>query len=121
LASAGITTQIWVILNKIGLEASTCLLAEHVFDEEKMKFTDDFRAARLPLEEAFSMFANLEIENMRFEEYVNIKKGVENDGAYVAGGVSSPPSNDVLKESRRRAEVKKAKALNEARLLGLID
>ncbi|KAF8140946.1 hypothetical protein K438DRAFT_2030328 [Mycena galopus ATCC 62051] len=74
----------WIIIDQKGFETSTCLVCEQVYDEadEGGEQTADFRACRLPYEEAHSMIANLDIANMGFEDFVDEEAGEQADGAW---------------------------------------
>jgi hypothetical protein len=71
----------WVILDAEGIETSTCLLAQRIFRyDEATKtgcYTDKQRFVRLPLELAWSMFANLDIGNMGFEDFATLHDAPE--------------------------------------------
>jgi len=79
---------------------------------------DEFKAARMPLEEACAMFANLDIGNMGFEDFVDEEKRVQGDGAWV--WKPFPDSNEAITEGKRKADAKREKALKEARDSGLV-
>jgi hypothetical protein len=114
-----ITSHNWVIIDAKGLETSTCLVVEQKFDDEQSKLTDEFDAARMPFPQAWAMFANLDIANVGFEEFVDEEKGVQDDGAWVWKPFSN--SNEGLKRGKKKADAKRAVALKEARESGLID
>jgi hypothetical protein len=119
LKSAKIATNLWAIIDKKSLETSTCLVVKQVYDHETSGFTDGFKMARAPLEEAWITSVNLVEGHMEFREYVDEEKGVQDDGTYVWKGI--PLSNNAQKENKKKVDAKREKVLDEARESGLID
>ncbi|KAJ7808740.1 hypothetical protein B0H14DRAFT_3881301 [Mycena olivaceomarginata] len=80
----------WVVIDQKGLETSTCLVCKcgSGFDEDEEeeegegRSTSEFRACRMPYEMALSMVVNLDIANMNFEDFVDEKAGVQEDGVW---------------------------------------
>ena len=125
LKALDFTTKNWVIIDQKGLDTETCLVAEQTFhwDAAKRKghyLPDDFRAARVPLTFAWIMFVNLDISNMGFEEYVDVKAGIQEDGTWKWIG-PFPPSNEALERAEREEDTQRQKALKALRDLGHVD
>ncbi len=116
-----LTTSNWLIIDQKGLDTSTCLVVEQVYDSEytneEGRMTDDFRAARLPYTEAWSMYCNLDIANMDFEDWVDEEAGVQRDGAYLWVG-PFPGDDD---KTSADTEVKREATLKALRDLGHVD
>jgi hypothetical protein len=81
---------------------------------------EEFRATRVPLTYAWIMFVNLDISNMGFEEYINMKAGIQEDGTWKWIG-PFPPSNEALERADREEDAKRQKALKALRDLGHAD
>ncbi|KAJ7612717.1 hypothetical protein FB45DRAFT_874921 [Roridomyces roridus] len=88
LAALDLSSRNWVVIDQSGLDASTCLVCEQVYDyteDDKgnsLGLTAQFPACRAPFEEAWIMMANLDISNMDFEEYVDQEKGQDGEGVW---------------------------------------
>ena len=123
-----LTIANWVIIDQKGIDSSTCLVVDQVYDSEadsddgggEGRMTDDFKAARVPYTQAWAMFANLDITNMDFEEWVDEDAGVQEDGAYKWVG-PFPASTEHQEQADRDAEIKRERALKAMRDLGYID
>jgi hypothetical protein len=81
----------WAVIDQKGLETSTCIVCrygsglneeEEEEDVEEGGWTSQFRACRMPYEEAYGMMANLEIAKMDFEAFVDRRAGEQEDGAW---------------------------------------
>lgn len=77
---------------------------------------EPFLMARLPWIEAWSMFTNLDIANMDFQDWVDEAKGKDENGEYTWVGPFSPGGN-IGKEALKRWEGALAKASED----GIID
>ena len=66
------------------------------------------------------MFANLDIANMGFEEWVDEKAGLQEDGAYKWVG-AFPATIESQEQTRKETAVKREAALKAMRGLGHID
>jgi hypothetical protein len=125
LEALNIATLNWVIIDQKGLDTETCLVVEQLFywDEEKESghhLPDVFRAARVALTFAWPMYANLDISNMGFEDFVDEEAGIQKDGTWKWIG-PFPPSNEALERANREEEAKRQKALKALRDLGHVD
>ncbi|KAF7366936.1 hypothetical protein MSAN_00952300 [Mycena sanguinolenta] len=115
----------WLIIDQKGFETSTCLVVEQVYDygEEdddddgggEGGLTDEFRACRIPYEEAHSMVVNLDIANMGFEDWVDEDAGEQEDGAWKWRSFGQDPTDDDEVVAKRRA------ALQQLRDAGYAD
>ena len=125
LKSFTLTTKNWVIIDQKGLDTETCLVVEQSFHFDQVQgkghyLPADFRAARVSLTFAWIMFVNLDISNMGFEEYVDVKAGMQGDGTWKWIG-PFPPSNEALERAERDEDAKRQKALKALRDLGHVD
>ncbi|KAJ7437203.1 hypothetical protein B0H11DRAFT_2108118 [Mycena galericulata] len=128
LTALPVSTSNWLIIDQKGLETSTCLVCEQYYNYEEDEdgdggeegLTDEFRACRIPYEEAWSMISNLDIANMGFEDFVDEDAGPEEDGSWK--WVSFPPdTNDDETGGKSEVEVKRERALKELRDGGYAD
>lgn len=119
LQGLNIATLNWVIIDQKGIETSTCLVVEQVYDPDTSSMSNKYRAARLPYAEAWGMYSNLDIANMDFEDWVDIDAGPQDDGAYL--WVPFPPSNEALAQDAREAQTKREAALKTLKDLGHVD
>ncbi|KAJ7653921.1 hypothetical protein DFH06DRAFT_1092991 [Mycena polygramma] len=127
LKEINVSSADWLIIDQKGLETSTCLVCEQIYsygEEEAEKFeeeegpTKEFRACRIPYEEAWSMMTNLEIANMDFVEWVDENAGVQEDGTW--RWKSFEPETDDSEEPSKH-ELEREKAMEEFRLGGYIN
>ncbi|KAF2718968.1 hypothetical protein K431DRAFT_122962 [Polychaeton citri CBS 116435] len=71
----GVNTSLYVIVDEEGLRDNTCVFGEHILDdtewdtEHKLKDTGEFNKVRMPWDEMYLSWCNLDIANMGFEEY----------------------------------------------------
>ena len=104
--------------------SSTCLVAEQFYETDETTttggLTDKFRAARLPYEAAWGMFANLDISNMGFEDWVDEDAGEQEDGSWKWIG-PFPGSNEASKRDTGKVNERKEDAISKMRELGHID
>lgn len=84
-----LTFSLPVIVDEQGLRDKTCILMERVIiwndgvDDDPTKgveYPDRFNKLRLPWEQVWEVFANLDISNMDFEDYVDEEAGLTGDG-----------------------------------------
>ena len=112
LKKLNILHGLWVVLDTKGLESSSCVIVQQLFDEDLMELTDGFRALRISLHDAWNCFANLSLGNMGFEEWIDSSAGPQEDGIFKGVGHGGGKYN-----SRKLKDA----ALQEARSLGHID
>ncbi|KAJ7349897.1 hypothetical protein B0H14DRAFT_2868963 [Mycena olivaceomarginata] len=119
-----VSTGDWLIIDQKGLETSTCLVCEQVYysgedgQEGEEGLSSDFRACRLPYEEAHGMIVNLNLANMDFEEFVDEDAGEQPDGAWK--WQSFDPSEGAP-EGMAEEDIEREKALQELRNGGYAD
>ena len=104
----GMSTKIWLIIDQKGIDSSTCLIVEQMVagmdnEDEEIRPTDKFRAVRIPYFEASNIFANLEIGNMDFIDFVDEDAGVQSDGAYKITPDLNPLEDEELKDKQDAA------------------
>jgi hypothetical protein len=127
LRNIGVSWAQWAVIDQKGLETSTCVVCrygsglneeEEEEDVEEGGWTSQFRACRMPHEEAYGMMANLEIGNMDFEAFVDERAGEQEDGAWRWGSFEPRDrgTNDMT-----AGEIKREKALQELRDGGYAD
>ncbi|KAJ7123518.1 hypothetical protein C8R44DRAFT_783963 [Mycena epipterygia] len=122
LRGLGFTTANWVIIDRKGLETSTCLVCDQYYNGGEAGveggFTDEFRACRIPYEEAWIMFANLDVANMEFEDIIDLHAGKQEDGSW-KWTACIPDTNGTQEKSE--VDIKREKALRELRDGGYAD
>ncbi|KAJ6471111.1 hypothetical protein C8R47DRAFT_748975 [Mycena vitilis] len=86
LSTIKISRRNWLIIDQHGLETSTCLVCEHMYDPSADgglgRLKNDFRACRVPYEVAWLTMANLDVGNMEFEVFVDEDAGIQEDGSW---------------------------------------
>ncbi|KAJ7141583.1 hypothetical protein C8R46DRAFT_581351 [Mycena filopes] len=114
MAKMGVSAGSWLVIDQKGLETSTCLVCEQVYDSDAGKggMTGAFRACRLPYERAWGMTVNLEIANMGFEDFVDEDAGEQDDGSWKWISFDADGGED---DGESEVEVKRGKALKELR------
>ena len=120
LGKMEITSDNWIVIDQEGLDSSTCILVNRQFDEETNEIGQEFKALRLPLTEAWPMFANLDIANMDFEDWIDEDTGVQEDGLYKWVG-PFPTENEGITQGKSDVEAKREAALKAAKDLGKIE
>ncbi|KAJ7069217.1 hypothetical protein C8F01DRAFT_1015022 [Mycena amicta] len=118
----------WLVIDQRGLETSTCIVVEQYYDPgdeddpaSEGKHTDEFRACRLPYEQAWSMISNLSIANMGFEDFVDEYAGELEDGSW--RWASFPPEsepNEVIAAGQVAAERQRREVYNELKADGYV-
>ncbi|KAJ7739077.1 hypothetical protein DFH07DRAFT_944009 [Mycena maculata] len=122
LQAAEISASDWLIIDQKGLETSTCLVCEQYYkgedeeDGEEGGLTNEFRACRIPYEQAWGMISNLDIANMGFEDYVDEDAGEQEDGSWKWVSFDGDASDE-----KSEYETKREKALQELRDHGYAD
>jgi hypothetical protein len=125
LSGIDVSSGDWVIIDQKGLETSTCLVCEQVYDfngEEDGQtggLTREFRACRIPYEVAWGMIANLDIANTNFEDWVDEEAGVQEGDLIWKWRSFVPDMNDP--EEKTPEEIKREKALKQLRDAGHAD
>lgn len=121
LKDVDISSYDWLIIDQTGLDTSTCLVCERYYNygeeggEEGM--TDEFRACRIPYEEAWITITNLDVGNMGFEEFVDEDAGMQEDGSW-KWRVATP---DTHANEKSGSDIKRDEALRELRDSGHAD
>ena len=87
LAAVDLSSSVWLVVDQIGLDNLTCIVVEQETGEneetEDFEMKDTFRAAWVPCSEVWSIFANLTISNMEFEDYmVSVEAGEDGFWTY---------------------------------------
>ncbi|KAF8205973.1 hypothetical protein K438DRAFT_1756705 [Mycena galopus ATCC 62051] len=111
----------WLVIDQKGFETSTCLVCEQIYnfgededgqpDGSQEGLTSEFRACRIPYEQAHSMVVNLDLANMDFEEWVDEDAGKQEDGAW--RWRSFPSGEGETGDGTDPVEIKRAKALQD--------
>jgi hypothetical protein len=117
LKKLNFTTYNWVVIDQNGLDSSTCILVHRKYDPKKKKKSHESEAVRLPFGEAWLMFANMDIANMGFEDWVDDAAGLQDDGTYKWVGPFLPLNEALEREVNARREA----SLTIAKDLGYID
>ncbi|KAJ6453552.1 hypothetical protein C8R45DRAFT_1039045 [Mycena sanguinolenta] len=102
----------WLIIDQKGFDTSTCIVVEQGYDdgegddedgEGEEGLTNEFRACRIPYEQAHSMVVNLDIGNMGFEEWVDEDAGAQEDGAWKWQSFEQDTTDEAVLAKRRKA------------------
>ncbi|KAJ6471413.1 hypothetical protein C8R45DRAFT_874961 [Mycena sanguinolenta] len=101
----------WLIIDQKGFDTSTCIVVEQVYDggeddedgEGAGGYTNEFRACRIPYEQAHSMIVNLDIANMGFEDWVDEDAGEQEDGAWKWQSFEGATTDEAVLAKRREA------------------
>ncbi|KAJ7123549.1 hypothetical protein C8R44DRAFT_620878 [Mycena epipterygia] len=121
LKDADISSLDWLIIDQVGLETSTCLVCEQYYNygeeggDEGM--TDEFRACRIPYEEAWIMITNLDVGNMGFEDFVDEDAGKQENGSWKWRAFTP----DTHAKEKSEVDIKRDEALRELRDRGHAD
>ncbi|RJE22181.1 hypothetical protein PHISCL_05467 [Aspergillus sclerotialis] len=116
----------WIIIDDKGFETETCLVCENYEPDEDDEDGDEeddeekeeneipaYRMVRIRWLNAWSMYVNLDIGNMGFEDWMDDEAGIQEDGTYKQAGWIEGSDND---EPEKREE-----ALKKAKEEGVID
>ncbi|KAJ6470991.1 hypothetical protein C8R45DRAFT_1015119 [Mycena sanguinolenta] len=108
-----LSAEDWLIIDRKGFDTSTCLVVERVYDygedEDNVDGeggggpTNEFRACRIPYEEAYSMIVNLHVGNMEFDEWVHEDVGEQEDGAWRWRSFEGDNTNEAVLAERQKA------------------
>ncbi|OQO08339.1 hypothetical protein B0A48_06209 [Cryoendolithus antarcticus] len=108
-----INTSLFLVLDSAALAKDEIVLYQRFYDFASGAYLDKFKITRLPLEQAHTMHANLDINNMEFESYVewDRKRGPRGKGWMVYRGlVGSEMSAKVV--AKREAELERLRVLD---------
>lgn len=72
-----VNNSVYILLDEKGLADKTCIVGERKFDNETDEQMDAFDKARVPWEEVHTMWANLDIANMNFDDYCDDDEGCD--------------------------------------------
>jgi len=63
--------HLYLVVDSQGLQDQTCILGERAckWEEDPITYADHYKKMRLPWEEAYLTWCNLDISNMNFEEF----------------------------------------------------
>ncbi|KAJ6470916.1 hypothetical protein C8R45DRAFT_1165535 [Mycena sanguinolenta] len=106
-----LSSEDWLIIDRKGFDTSMCLVVERVYDygeeeddgDREGGPTNEFRACRIPYEEAYSMIVNLDVGNLEFEEWVNEDAGEQEDGAWKWRSFEGGNTDEPVLAERRKA------------------
>ena len=117
-------TRNWIIIDDKGIETQTCLVCEdYQLDYEEQQEVEEgekeekefpaYQMVRMRWVNTWSMYCNLDIANMGFDEWVDEEAGEQDDGAYKPA--------QWIEESDNKEPEKREEALKKAREGGIID
>lgn len=93
-----------VVVDEQSMRDSTCIMtARDCDDEDDFRILDTFKKVRVPWEETYITWCNLEIANMNFEDFCNQDKGDTGDGWWEWGC-------DMIDDSEKREITEKRDA-----------
>lgn len=102
--------SLFVVLDEEGVSSRTCVLAHRamVKDEDSGVFQSAawFQKIRVPWDELYMTWCNLEVSNMDFEDFTEdrIDRGGDNDGWYEYCNHAGPGHTDLSPENERRRD-----------------
>lgn len=108
IEALGLDQALWLIIDQQALDSLTCILVEEGLGHDPE--TGDqiegggYQAIRMPCEATYSMFCNLAIGNMGFEDFVDEEAGKGPDGLFSPNDVLSGPSPESIVAKIRDAE-----------------
>lgn len=92
----GSSISLFLILDEEGIQDSTCIIAEEHTEwdydkmqriaKDKMEAKHDFNKVRVPWHETQTMWCNLDIGNMDWEDFVDEDKGPDEEGWWTFAG-----------------------------------
>lgn len=92
------------ILDSQGLTEKTCIVIDRQLDEneDSSRPQDTFNKVRVPWKEVHSVWANLDISNMDFEDYCDEEQGANGEGWWRFNYESFPEEEDGFEEARTK-------------------
>ena len=103
-ADSKISTSNFILLDSKRLEEKTCIVGEHHYDGEANTWIDAFNKVRVPWQEVHSMWANLDVGNMPFEEFCVDEEGCDEDHWWRWDDSENGPSLGLSEELRAMRE-----------------
>ncbi|KAK3707572.1 hypothetical protein LTR37_012067 [Vermiconidia calcicola] len=93
----GVQSSIFFCLDDKGMQDKTIIIGERRYDEDGDELTDFYNKTRAPWDEAHTVWQNLDIGNVGWEDYCDEEKGADDDGwwDYAVGGA------DIMTENER--------------------
>ncbi|KAJ7679729.1 hypothetical protein B0H17DRAFT_77889 [Mycena rosella] len=114
MGELGLSSRNWLVIDKTGLDTATCLVCEQSYATDAGGGqTAEFRACRVPYEEAWITIANLDISHLPFESFVDEDAGEQVDGTWKWKRILIDPPREVV--------TKREKALQELQDGGHVD
>ncbi|KAK6396848.1 hypothetical protein LTR95_019515 [Oleoguttula sp. CCFEE 5521] len=108
-----VRTTLFLVIDDEGLEADEVVLCTRDYNLEMHDYGEKFRRVRVPIEEAHTMYVNLDVANMDFEDFVDREEEADEDGWWVYAGVGGP---DLFEEGLKARESE----MDRLRGLGLV-
>ncbi|KAH9904204.1 hypothetical protein F4778DRAFT_86392 [Xylariomycetidae sp. FL2044] len=75
-----VSSSIYLVLDDEGVRDRRVVLGERAYDDDEDKLTDVFQKTRVPWDEAYTVWCNLDIANMGFEDYCDEGAGADENG-----------------------------------------
>ncbi|KAI7241463.1 hypothetical protein KC330_g505 [Hortaea werneckii] len=103
----GVNMSIYLLWDDRGVEEHSVIVGERRFDDDSDKLTNDFDKLRCPWDCAYTMWCNLDISNMDFEDFTDQDVGRDEDGWYKYSLEDLPPDISEENEQKRRETLEK--------------
>ncbi|KAK6399129.1 hypothetical protein LTR95_019463, partial [Oleoguttula sp. CCFEE 5521] len=87
-----VRTTLFLVIDEEGLDADEIVLCNREYVLESHDYEEKFRRVRVPIEEAHTMFVNLDVANMDFEDFVDDDEGPDEDGWWDTHASILPPA-----------------------------
>ncbi|KAF8160218.1 hypothetical protein K438DRAFT_1776567 [Mycena galopus ATCC 62051] len=127
LTEINLSSRNWLVIDQRGLETSTCLVCDQYYfhpfqwegeDDVQEGYTAQFRACRIPYDEAWIVTQNLHIGNLYFEDFVDKDAGEMADGSW--RWLSFAPSTEEI-ETKGESEMQREEESRVLREGGYVD
>jgi len=92
---AGVNTHLYLVIDNEGLKDKTCILGERWIEWEANPITypERFKKFRVPWDEAYLVWCNLDISNVNFEEFATEGEG-DGDGWFQYQAEGAPDMSE---------------------------
>ncbi|KAK5174018.1 uncharacterized protein LTR77_001098 [Saxophila tyrrhenica] len=93
--------SMFLLLDDEGVQNRTVVFAEQRFDDETDELTKDYNKCRVPWADVYSMWCNLDIGNMGWEDFTDEDRGGDAEGWWIFGEDNADILTDKEKEKLR--------------------
>ncbi len=104
-------SSIFFLLDDQGVRDKTVIAAERRSYDETEELTDEYNKVRVPSDEAYTVWVNLDIGNVGWEDYCDEETGGDEDGWWVYG---EDGGADIMTDEDREKRDEAIKKLEES-------